>query len=217
MGKSTAHTRYYLRDKTLVPGCTTVLNVLAKPALVPWANKVGLQGIDVSKYVDEKASIGTLGHALVTDHLSGQETDTKDFTANQIDQAQNSALSFWEWEKGHKIEEVYFVERPLISEVHRFGGTQDIYCRIDGNRELIDLKTGNGIWPEAEYQVSALKVLLQENGFPVDNARIINIPRTEDEGFAEKLLSEKELERGWQIFTHCLAIYNLRKNGKGKP
>ncbi len=210
--KVKAHIRYKLADgKTIVPGCTTVLGLLNKPALVPWANKLGLQGIDVAKYVDDKADIGTLGHAMVTDKLIGVETDTSDYSKNQIDLAENCALSFWEWEKTHKIEEVYFVEKPLVSELHRFGGTQDIYCRINGKKNLIDLKTGKGIWPEHIYQVAALKTLLNENNHDVDEVRVINIPRSEDEAFLEKVAINGEIENGWNIFYHLLQVYYLKK------
>ena len=211
MGKTKAHIRYRLSDGTIVPGVTTVLGILNKPALVPWANKLGLQGIDVKKFVDDKADIGTLGHAMVTDHLSGKQTDTSDYSKNQIDAAENSALSFWTWEKDNPIEHIFFVEEPLISEAYRFGGTQDIYCKIRGKKELIDLKTGKGIYDEHVYQVSALKVLLEENGCPVDVVRVVNIPRSEDEAFLERVISEKELEIGRQIFMNCLGIYQLKK------
>lgn len=211
MSKTKAHIRYRLKDKTIVPGITTVLGLMAKPALVPWANKLGLQGIDVSKYVDDKADIGTLGHAMVTDKLSGAETDTSDYSENQISLAENCALSFWTWEKEHPIEEVFFVERPLVSEVHRFGGTLDIYAKINGKREIIDLKTGSGIYQEHAWQVATLKVLLEENGFPVDGTRIINIPRAESESFLEKVVTSRENEIGWQIFKALLSIYNLKK------
>lgn len=211
MSKTRAHIRYRLADKTIVPGVTTILGLMAKPALVPWANKLGLQGIDVSKYVDDKADIGTLGHAMVTDKLSGVETDTKDYSENQISKAENCALSFWSWEKEHPIEEVFFVERPLVSEAHRFGGTLDIYAKINGKREIIDLKTGSGIYPEHAWQVATLKVLLEENGFPVDGTRIINIPRSESESFVEKVVTSRENEIGWQIFKALLSIYNLKK------
>jgi hypothetical protein len=214
MARTKAHSRYYLKDGTLVPGVTTVLGILAKPALVPWANKLGLQGIDVAKYVDDKADIGTLGHLMVTDALKGVQTDLADFTPNQADLAQNCALSFWEWEKGHKIEGVYFVEQAMVSEAHKFGGTEDIYCRINGSRELIDLKTGRGIYDEHAYQCAALAMLLRENGHGVDTVRIINIPRTEDEKFTEKVLSQKDIETGWEIFQACLKIYNLKKEGR---
>ena len=211
MSKTRAHIRYRLADKTIVPGVTTILGLMAKPALVPWANKLGLQGIDVSKYVDDKADIGTLGHAMVTDKLSGVETDTKDYSENQISKAENCALSFWSWEKEHPIEEVFFVERPLVSEAHRFGGTLDIYAKINGRREIIDLKTGSGIYPEHTWQVATLKVLLEENGFPVDGTRIINIPRAESESFVGRVVTSRENEIGWQIFKSLLSIYNLKK------
>jgi len=211
MGKTRAHIRYRLADKTIVPGVTTVLGVLNKPALVPWANKLGLQGVDVSKYVDDKADIGTLAHAFVTDHLTGVKTDTSDYSQNQISSAENSVLSFFSWEKEHPIEKVVFVEKPLVSEFSRYGGTQDIYCIIDGKHELIDLKTGKGIYAEHIYQVSALKHLLIENNYPVDRCRIINIPRTEDEEFLDKVCSEHELDAGWRIFRACLDIYNIKK------
>lgn len=211
MGKSTAHIRYRLADKTIVPGVTTVLNLREKPALVPWANKLGLQGIDVSSYVDNLAAIGTLAHAMITNKLAGKETDTMDYSKNQIDLAENSCLSFWEWEKDHHIEEVFFVERPLVSEVHRFGGTCDIYAKVNGKSEILDLKTGKGIWPEHLWQVATLKMLIEENGFRVDGTRIVNIPRAETEAFLEKTVSEKENQIGWEIFQNLLRIYYLEK------
>lgn len=211
MAKDKAHIRYRLKSGEIVPGVTTILGLLAKPALVPWANKLGLQGIDVKKYVDDKADIGILAHAMITDKLQGIETDLKDYSQNQIDKAENSVLSFWEWEKDHKIEEVFFCERPLVSEVHGFGGTLDIYAKVNGKREIIDLKTGSGIYAEHIYQVATLKRLLEEHNFPVDGTRIVNIPRAETEAFLEKTVSEKENETGWGIFHHLLQVYKLKK------
>lgn len=211
MSKTKAHIVYKTKNDVKVPGITTVIGLLNKPALVKWANNLGLQGIDSSKYVDDKAAIGTLAHAMITDKLIGKETDTSDYSKNQIDQAENSVLSFWEWEKDHKIEEVFFAERPLVSEAHKFGGTLDIYAQVNGQKEIIDIKTGKGIFDEHWYQVATLKILLEENGFKVDATRIVNIPRSEDEGFLEKVVTEKENTQGWNIFYHLLQIYYLKK------
>lgn len=60
-----AHQRYYLEDGTLAVGVTTVVGILSKPALVKWANKLGLEGTDVTKYVDKTAEIGICAHYLV--------------------------------------------------------------------------------------------------------------------------------------------------------
>ena len=210
MAKTKAHQRYKVGNE-IVPGVTTVLGVLAKPALVPWANKLGLKGIDVTKYVDDKAAIGTLAHDMITNGLIKAETDTKDSSANQISEAENSVLSWLAWEEEHKIEEVIFVEKQLVHQDLKFGGTNDIYAVIDGQFELIDLKTGNGIYDEHQYQVAALKNLLAVNGHSVDRVRILNIPRTEDESFQELVLSPLQLDTGWQIFLNCLHIYQLRK------
>jgi hypothetical protein len=215
MGKKVkAHIRYKTEDGAIVPGVTTVLGLLNKPALVPWANKLGLAGVDVNKYVDDKADIGTLAHAMITDHLSNKKTDFSDYSKNQIDKAENSVLSFWEWEKDHKIEEVFFCERPLVSEAYRFGGTLDIYAKVNGKREIIDLKTGSGVYDEHLWQVATLKKLLEEHGFAVDGTRIVNIPRAETESFLEKVVSDRENERGWQIFKNLLNVYYLKKNGR---
>ena len=213
MSRTKAHIRYKTKDGSIVPGVTTVLGLLNKPALVRWANNLGLQGVDVSKYVDDKADIGTLGHLLITDALQGIKTDTSDFTKKQIDRAENCALSFWEWEKEHPIREAIIVETPLVSEAHRFGGTLDLLVKINGTQELIDLKTGSGIYPEHLYQVAALKVLLEENGYQVDKCRVLNIPRAETERFAEQVLTPQDLKVGWEIFFHLLNIYYLRKKG----
>jgi hypothetical protein len=197
--KAKAHTRYKTDQGQACPGITTVLGILDKPALIRWANNLGLDGINVKDFVSDLAQIGSLGHALVTDKLVDTPTDTSDYSVNQIDSAMNAALSFWEWEKEHHIDEVYWVEKPLVSNTYRFGGTADIYCRIGELREIIELKTGKGIFPEHKYQGAVQRILAQENGYPVDRVRVLNI--------------EKELEVGWEIFKHCLGIYYLKKGG----
>jgi hypothetical protein len=211
--KTKAHQRYRLKDGTIVPGVTTPINLLAKPALIPWANKLGLKNIDVNSYVDDKANIGTLAHAIVTDHLTGKKTDFSDYDPKQISQSENSFLSYLEWEKEHPIKAI-FVERPFVHEELKFGGTGDIYGELLNKLELIELKSGSGIYDEHVYQIAANKKLLEYHGFKVDKCRILNIPRTEDESFIEKVCNDKELEDGWEIFQCLLKIYYLKKGNK---
>ena len=209
--KSKAHTIYKLEDGTKIPGVTTVLGILNKPALVIWANRLGLQGIDSTKYRDEMADIGTLSHKLILDYFNKVETDTSDYSANQIELAENCLLSFWAWEKEHKIE-VVMAEVPMVSNVYKYGGTIDCYCKLDGKMTLLDFKTGKAIYPEMFYQLAAYQELLSETGALVENTRILRIGRDADEGFEEQLVDN--LEKQFEIFEHCLAIYNLKKEVK---
>jgi len=208
-----AHTKYSLQDGTLVPGVTTVLGILNKPALVPWANKLGLQGIEVGKFVDDKAAIGTLAHQMIADYLRGETTDTSEYSKMQIEQAENAVLSFLEWEKSHKLQPI-LVEEPMVSERHGFGGTVDLVATINDDPELclIDFKTSKGIFPEMFVQVAAYRELALEHELDVRKVRILRIGRTDDEGFEDKPVNH--LAQRWELFLHCLAIYNLQKELK---
>ena len=208
---SKAHTIYKLHDGTRVPGATTVTGELNKPYLIKWANNLGLDGIDSSKYVDEAAKSGTLAHALILQHLTGEEVDMNQFSAQQIDLAENSILSFFEWEKRHKIEPVW-CERPMVSEKMRFGGTIDCLAYVDGDLELIDFKTGKAIYPEYFVQTAAYRELLKENGFETKRIRILRIGRDETEGFEERVLTDSR--KYFQIFTDLLDIYYIKKELK---
>jgi hypothetical protein len=209
--RSRAHTTYTLQDGTAVPGVTTILSVLNKPALVKWANNLGLQGIDSSKYVDEKAAIGTLAHQMIADYLRSVETDTSEYSKVQIDQAENAVLSFLEWEKTHHIKPI-LVEEPMVSELYKFGGTIDCLGQINGNLCLLDFKTSSGVFPEMMIQVVAYRQLLIEHGHKVDQVTILRIGRTPDEGFEDRLVNE--VDKCWQIFQHCLEIYRLQREVK---
>jgi hypothetical protein len=46
--KTKQHTIYKLADGSRVPGVTTIVGMKAKPQLIDWANRIGLEGIVVS-------------------------------------------------------------------------------------------------------------------------------------------------------------------------
>ena len=206
--RAKAHIQYKLADGTKVPGTTTVLGVLDKPALVHWAWKLGMEGIDYKTYKDVAANIGTLAHYMVQCDLSGETPDLGAYTPDDIDKAENALLKWYEWRKTHQIEPI-LLEAPLVSEQFRFGGTIDCYAMIDGVATLCDFKTGKAIYPEYITQLAAYRQLLRGIGKPVQQARIIRIGRDETEGFGERMVTE--FDDHWELFRHCLAIYNLKK------
>ena len=210
MGRKTkAHIRYKNKAGEIVPGVTTVLGVLNKPALVLWANRLGLKGVDSTKYRDEMADIGTLAHYLILCHLKGEKAETDDYSRDQIDKPETCLLKYWDWEAQYHFKPL-FVEIPLVSEFFGFGGTIDHVAMNGGNAMvLVDYKTGKGIYEEMAYQLGAYALLLEEAGYPIREARILRIGRDENEGFEEKVYPN--LRREQEIFLHCLSIYRLKK------
>ena len=211
--RSKQHGPYKLKDGTRVPSVSTIIDILDKPALKVWANKIGLQGIEIKKYVDALAAVGILAHDMILADLSGESVAAIASRADPAtrDLAENCYLSFCSWRKQHDIRPIS-LEQSLVSEKYRYGGRADMVAEIDGALELVDFKTGRGIYPEMFYQLAGYAPLLVENGIvdrPIERVRILNIPRTETEVFLEKAKSSLRIE--WEIFKRCLEIYNLIK------
>ena len=209
-----AHTRYKTKSGELVPSVTTILSLLNKPALVKWANNLGLQGIDVTKYVDILADAGSLAHDMILDYFRGIITDTSECSQDVIKKAENAFLSFLEWAKQRKLEPV-LVEHEMVSETKKYGGKCDWYGYEDGIKTLLDFKTGSGIYEEHAIQLAAYKTLVEYDfavPYKVERAMILRIPRTEDEKFEIKVWTN--LDKQWEIFKRLLEIYQLQKEIK---
>lgn len=210
--KSKQHTVYKTADGTRVSGVTTILGVLAKPALIAWANKMGLQGIDTQKYVERAADAGTAAHEMIECHLKGLEFDKNQYAPDLLDLAENGFIKYLDWESGHKVERVES-ELCLVSERYRYGGTIDMYCLLDGVPTLVDFKTNaTGVFDEMRHQVVAYKQLLEEHGKPVDNIIIIRLGKSDKMDLEVVQVSDWDIH--WQIFTACLDLCNLQKKLK---
>jgi len=204
--KTQAHTIYKLKDGTIVPSVTTITSLFAKPQLVAWANKLGLQGIDVTKYVDDKAEIGSLAHEMVLNYFKQEETDLSDYSPKVVAQAKNSFKSFQKFIEGKDIK-VKGVEMQMVSEKYKYGGTCDLFAEVDGVLTLIDWKTGSGIFKTMGFQLAAYSTLIQENfNLKPVTMMIVRIPRSNDEEFETKSF---DYEKNWEIFKRLLEIYYL--------
>ncbi len=208
--KVQAHQRYYAADGGWLPGVTTIIGILAKPALVPWANMLGLQGISTDKYVGEAAATGALAHYRIECELKGAEPVLEDYTPAQLARSAHSVNAYHGWLRQHRSRPE-LMEAQLVSEEHRYGGTIDCYGPVDGLPTLLDFKTSSGIYHEHKIQAAAYWHLLVENGHPVKGIRILRIPRVESEGLEEHVLTGAETLLNWKIFQACLQIYALKK------
>lgn len=208
MSASKGHTVYKTADGLRVPSVTTVLGVIAKPALIAWANKQGLEGIDTTRYVEQAATVGTVAHYMIHCDIIGVKPDLDMYAPALVKIAENSYLKYLDWRKPRKIEPI-MSEAAFVSEKYRFGGTIDLYIMLDGEPVLLDIKTSDsGIWDEMRHQVSAYRALLMEKEMPVAAAYILRIGKTESNTFQFERLDN--LDTHFELFLHALEIYRLQ-------
>lgn len=181
----------------------------AKPQLIKWANKIGLDGYEVDKWVDSLARIGTLAHYMVECDIKGIKADLADYSPNEIDAAETGHIKWMMWRDKNKFE-LIASEMQMISNSLRVGGTCDIYAVVNGVKTLLDIKTSKACYSEHRTQVVAYRRLLEENGKEVQQCRIIRIGRNENEGFEDIVVGAEDLH--WTRFLACLSLYRAVKN-----
>jgi len=207
------HITYKNSKEQKIVGTTTALNILAKPALIPWAYKRGRDNLELYESRDKAANIGTITHARIMAYFLGYEIDNFNISSEVWKLTDNSLLSFFEWAKPRKLKSI-LVETPLVSEKYQYGGTPDVYGKMDDKLTLLDFKTGSGLYDEHFIQLAAYSKLLVENGYPHEKIIILNIPKSEGDSFQIQQFSSDSLELQFKKFIHCVEIYYIDKEIK---
>ena len=209
MVKAKAHQRYKTSDGRPCVGVTTVCGKIAKPYLITWANKLGLEGYDSNKWTDALADIGTLIHYLVECDIKGLIPDLGDYTENQITIAKEAFKKWVIWKEKNKFESIGS-ELQVVSDDLMVGGTCDHYCKLNDIFCVLDIKTSKSCYSEQRTQAVAYAKLLQALGKQVDEVRILRIGRSENEGFDDILVGGIELH--WKRFLAYLTTYWIDKD-----
>lgn len=215
----------------VVPGVTTILKCLDKPALVPWAVKMasdywleavqsGRTDFDViykeSKNAHYKkthaaANIGSNVHDYAECYFKKLELPEL-----KTDQAKRGVEAFHKWVDAHKIE-IMAVERRIYSKKYHYAGTTDFVAKIDGELGIGDYKTSSGIYPEMRFQTAAYQHALQEEKqMKFDVRWIVRFDKKTGE-FEAKPFYDFDLD--FSGFKGALGLYKAlqgMKKGKGK-
>ena len=220
--KTKAHARYRLKANKqwpkgeIVPGVTTILDGQLgwnKRILMAWSRREALKGNDPDAMAQEAADSGTVSHKLVEAHIKGVVADLSDFTKNQIDAGKIGFGAFLDWEKEQGLTYDH-IEYPVVSEVHRYGGTIDMIAHKNGSLWILDLKTSSGIWPEMKCQVAAYSMAFEEQDRrQIHEWHILKLDK-KDGSFEHHKLSGPEIAKAWEVFLHCRALYDLQKEIK---
>tara|TARA_R100000008_G_C3560943_1_gene156111 strand:+ start:390 stop:1037 length:648 start_codon:yes stop_codon:yes gene_type:complete len=214
MAKTKAHTAYRLKDGRRVKGVTTILNNLGwnKNVLVAWARRTALAGDDPDAVLKEAGTIGTLAHYLCESHIKGEEPDVADYSAEQIEKAENAFLGYLEWEKMTKPK-YEAIELKMVSEKYEVGGTADFIARINGSLVLGDFKTSKGIYPEMTCQLAAYRKMYLElqPKAKIGSAMILKLDKNSG-AFSHHFVSKQQLDWGWNVFKCCMELEKLKKD-----
>lgn len=200
----------HLQDGTKVPGATTITGQLGNPFLTKWANKLGKQNIDVEEYTKNRARQGELIHMIIQSHLMKCDIDLSNYKDNEIILAEQAFDRYLVWEKEHLIENVE-VEKELVSEIYKYGGFLDIYCKLDGKYTVIDIKTSKDIGLDQKLQVSSYVQLLRENNLPVEQYMILNTGKQVDSDLQIYFLNENEVIKYCKLFNKLVELYHIRR------
>lgn len=165
-------------DQQIFPGVTGYLQVINKPALVPWAKREALELVreelkrslsDPSapvfseewidqvikaglarpdKIKDDAADLGTLVHKYI-DQVIQRKIPT-DLTPEM----EPAVTAFINWWQDSDIQ-VVMGDTKVASRIYKYGGSLDALGRQDGEYVILDWKTSNGIYDEYALQVAA--------------------------------------------------------------
>ncbi len=166
------------------PTVSQLIDLLNKPALLKWANKIGLEGIPLDQYRKKYAGDGDNIHKQI-------ENDFKHGITFSI-------ANFQAFKSRYE-----FVESEPVIEDDLYKGRADVILRRNGVKFLFDFKSSNAIYFEQKLQAIAYKRVLD-----VQKVGIVNTTY-----FTESIIEvtpAEEIEYG-RIINALVAIWHAKK------
>ena len=216
---------YFLDGKPLT-GVTSVLNVIAKPALIGWAVNMACEYIrdnysvgcamesllEEAKIAHRKkkegaADIGKRVHKYLEEWIANEPSEETD------EQVMKVARNFIGWAEKNKVK-FLASEKRVYSPTLFIAGTLDFICEIDGKKYVGDIKTSSGVYGRAYFaQCAGYRLMLEEMGEKdFEGSIIVRIGK--DGLFSEEkdVLMSPNYEDDKRYFLAALDIYRMDKN-----
>lgn len=219
----------YCLDGKPLTGVTTILGVIAKPALIQWSADMACNYVrdNFSQAIEKlgdiewlnsllaearlahrkkKESAGTIGteaHKQIEHYIKGEPFDV------MTDQVKTMVDQFVAWAKEHNVKFLES-EKRLYSKEHWYAGTCDFVAEIDGKIWIGDIKTSSGIYPEYFFQTSGYQLALQEMGeYPeIEGHVIVNIKK---DGSKFEIEKSYGYPQSVEAFKAALTIYRAQE------
>lgn len=234
--------KYYL-DGKMMTGVTTVLGVIAKPALIQWSANMACDYIEErameffnnptkfkevveearkahAKKRDHAASLGTDVHALCETYIKRMMEEHEGMACLVDDVLPTQAQAFVTWAVDNKIK-FTASEKMVYSVPHFTAGTMDFACEMDGVKYVGDIKTTSGIYGREPFaQTAAYQMMWAEReGVPPEQIAerriIVNLKKTGTFNPEKDVYISTFYEDDIELFMAALTMY--RNVGRFAP
>jgi hypothetical protein len=223
----------YMVDGVAVPGVTTILNVINKPALMYWSVNEAVDflrnNLKAGKEYDEleiedlleeartahtktknrAATKGSIVHDWIHEYLKAkiQNADKIEYPVNP--EVERRCREIVDWIENSGFIPLY-TERKVFSQKYWYAGTLDVEGIMNRKPVILDIKNSSGIWPEYRCQLASYVFSrIEESHILYKSGWIIRIG---NEGEIETLeIPLSELQKDFDAFLGAKAIYEWQK------
>jgi|TARA_Y100000310_G_scaffold332074_1_gene406934 hypothetical protein len=191
---------YYNVEGKYVPSVTTVLNVIAKPALMPWAVKMGaewfvknceafeqaelsqedmVKGIKTAyrEVSDDALLVGRMVHDYCEAAINWKLGRCEAPGMPDNEAAESSINAFRAWVRENDVEFISSEEK-VYSREHNYAGTIDAVANVNGEFSVVDFKTSARIYNTYYIQCAAYAQCVKEvYGKEIDMSYILRFDK----------------------------------------
>src|SRR5437899_1852156 len=237
--------RFYQVEGCELPSVTTVLEVIAKPAMGPWYAKAERRyfetamlevlwraGARDAEYVlaavaeavtgvkaadREKQRAAMIGTAV----HAGIEWHLRRALGDdagpepQLPDAAAWAVESWKDWAASVKLEPLAIERTVYCLECGYAGTLDLYARVKGVPSILDWKTGRAIYPESFLQNVAYRHAARRLGMPSTQGLIVRLPKLLDDPAWEVMPVPATLRQA--DFLAALQLWRWQRHMAGRP
>lgn len=169
------------------PHVTELLELLNKPALMNWANKIGLQGVALADFRKEALRKGSSIHRQIENYI----LDKIPFESMDVQ------LRFDEFMKDKEV-----IKVEQVIETEWFTGRLDCILKFNNKTYLCDFKSQDGIYFENVLQLIAYRMAIK-----TDYIAVIGVPKFK----FRPIYSINDYTPYEEIMKALSQIYNLKK------
>jgi len=228
----------HLLDGRALTGCTTVLSVVAKPALIQWAANMAVDFTktyfnadpskpialdELNKVLEEARKAHCRRKKEAGDYGTKTHEEIENLVLNAIKNnngivsgASNnkSIQNFIDWSTENKVKFLES-EKNIYSERLWIGGIVDLVVEIGGQVWIGDIKTsGSGIYAEHLWQCAGYHLMLNDmNLYPNITGYLILNLKENGEVLEKRSTSNEENKKA---FLACLDIYRIQEKIKNQ-